>query len=306
MKAEIIETYYTIYHAILENPRIKLKELARILGISGRGKTIATAFKYLQRFYEDKISFKPNLILRVYENSNVTAYFLKAKSRENLSVIFQSLAADTAISRVMFISGTYDFFVTSRCSDLNLRKHDVSIAKKVCMFTPQFAVPHGWKNDMRNALMSLTNSVLEKGNLERDLEDFLPCDEFHWRIFYAMKDNVRSEFKTAAERVGVSSDTVKRHFYHYVLPYCNISHYFFPKGYDYYHKSLIITQSDYEKDLISSLRKLPCTTYVYPLEEELALILFHEGINDLMKAFQKMEEAGYVRKYLLLVPLANW
>jgi len=306
MNVKIIDTYYLIYRAIIEKPRIKLKELAKILGLTGRGRTITTAFKYLHRLYEYKISFNPNLILRAYENSYHTAYFLKAQSRDSLSVTFQTLAKDPKISRVMFLSGMYDFFVTSRHSDLNLKKHDVSLCKKTCMYTPQFTVPHGWKNPMRDALISLSSSLLEKGKLEREREDFLPWDDIHWDIFYSMKDNVRIEFTKVAQEVDVTSDTVKKYFYQAVLPYCDISHYFFPKGYDYYDKSFIITHSNYEKDLINSLKKLPCTTYVYPLEEELALILFHEGINDLMRAFQKMEEAGVIEKYLLLVPLAQW
>ncbi|KYK36417.1 MAG: hypothetical protein AYK19_08895 [Theionarchaea archaeon DG-70-1] len=231
---------------------------------------------------------------------------MKAKSRDNLSVTFQTLSADTNISRVLFLSGIYDFFVTSRHTNLDLRKHNVSICKKTWLYTPHYTIPHGWKNTMREALMLFGSSTLEKGNLERELEDFLPWDDIHWNIFYSMKDDVRTEFKTVAGKTGVTSSTVKRHFYQTVLPYCNTSHYFFPKGYEYYNQSFIIVKSDFEKGLVDSLRKLPCTTYVYPLEEEIVLSIFHEGINDLMKAFQKMEEAGYIRSHLLLVPLAHW
>jgi len=36
----------------------------------------------------------------------------------------------------------------------------------------------------------------------------------------------------------------------------------------------------------------------------LLLSVFHEGVIDLLKAFKKLEEAGFVDEYLLLVPLA--
>jgi hypothetical protein len=89
------------------------------------------------------------------------------------------------------------------------------------------------------------------------------------------------------------------------LPCCNIAHYFFPKGYDHYHQSLLILESDHEKGLVQAFSKLPCTTYVFPLEKEVVFGVFHERVNDLMFALKKIEEKGYLRRYLLLVPL-HW
>jgi hypothetical protein len=62
-------------------------------------------------------------------------------------------------------------------------------------------------------------------------------------------------------------------------------------------------KSSYEKDLVRSLSTLPCTSYVYPLEKDTLLSIFNEGIIDLMRAFKKLEEAGFVDDYLLLIPL---
>jgi len=300
------ETHHLIYQSIQDKTRIRLKDLARILGLSGRGRTTQTASRHLQEMYELKITFYPNLILRAYENSYVTAYFLRAKSRKAVTKIFKGLQTDPQISYVIFLSGQYDFFVTSRQEQLNLEKFDVSIVKKSCMYTPVFAVPQGWNNEMRECLKSLTASRFEKGVLGRELEDFLPWEELDWQIFHSMMFNARKKFTEVGREVGVTSDTVKRHFNRSVLPYCDVAHYFFPKGYDHYDRSFVIAHSDYEKDFVSSLGKLPCTSYVYPLEEELALILFHEGINGLITAFQKLEEVEVIRDYLLLVPVWHW
>lgn len=298
------DTYYFIYQCIREKFRIKIKELAVLLGISGRGKTFATASKYLHRMYEYKISLKPALIFRSYENVCITTYFLKVKSKDTFSETFQSLKEDPNVSKVFFLSGAYDFLVTSLQDNLGLKTHGVTAAKKSIMYNPQFTVPHGWKKDTEDALRTFTNSNLEKGALERELRDFLPWEDIHWNIFYEMKDDARLSFKEVGESIGVTFDTVKKHFYESVLPYCDVAHYFFPKGYDNYYQSLILLKSHYEKDLIKALGTLPCTSYVYPLEKELLLSVFHEGVIDLLKAFKKLEEAGFVDEYLLLVPLA--
>ena len=292
-----------MYQCIREKFRITIKELAVLLGISGIGRTFKTISKYLHNLYEYQISLKPRLILRSYNNIHVTTYFLKVKSKKQLSETFQKLGNDPQISKVFFLSGDYDFFVTSLNSNLNLQKFGVSLVKKSIMYTPIFTVPYGWKKEMKDALYTFGNSNLQKGLLNRDLEDFLPWENIHWDIFYHMKSDARRSFRDVGKSIGVTFDTVKKHFYESVLPYCDVAHYFFPKGYDGYHQSLIVLKSSYEKDLVRSLSTLPCTSYVYPLEKDTLLSIFNEGIIDLMRAFKKLEEAGFVDDYLLLIPL---
>jgi hypothetical protein len=41
------------------------------------------------------------------------------------------------------------------------------------------------------------------------------------------------------------------------------------------------------------------------MEKEIASIVFHESIHDLMLILKKFEEKGFIKKHLLLVPL-HW
>jgi hypothetical protein len=137
------------------------------------------------------------------------------------------------------------------------------------------------------------------------MEDWLPWDEIDFKIYEIMKNNVQMPFSHVAEHTDFSSVSIKRYFYKKVLPYCNISHYFFPKGYPHYQQALIMVHSNYEKGLLDAFSRMPCTSYLFPLEKEIILILFHENVNDLMSAIRKLEEKGYFEKYLLQVPL-HW
>jgi hypothetical protein len=119
-----------------------------------------------------------------------------------------------------------------------------------------------------------------------------------------MKNNIQISFTKVARMISVAPNTVRKYYYNSILNCCDIAHYFFPKGYNYYHQSLIILESDYEKGLIQALSKLPCTTYVFPMEKELGLGIFHNRINDLMFALKKLEERGLLKDYYLLVPLS--
>jgi hypothetical protein len=144
-----------------------------------------------------------------------------------------------------------------------------------------------------------------KGKIERFVEDFLPWDQIHFNIYHTMMYNAQMPFTTPAKKFQMSSTTVKKYFCEVILPYCNTAHYFFPKGYLNYSKSMITIDTDFEIGLINSFSMLPCTTYIFPFEEEIGVTVFHEGVQELMFALKKLEERGYVRKYMLQVPL-HW
>jgi hypothetical protein len=53
---------------------------------------------------------------------------------------------------------------------------------------------------------------------------------------------------------------------------------------------------------VNSLKRFPCTSYVYPLEKGFLVNIFHENINILMAMFGKMEEMGVIDYYAQLTP----
>jgi hypothetical protein len=289
---------------IRDKPRYRLNPIANALGLSGRGRSHSTAKNYINKLYERGISLYPNLILRNFENCFTKAYLLKVNDPKNTTSMFWKLSKLTVtnkISYMLHLSGEYDFFITSKY-DLSF-DDELTIKKKSVLYNPLYTNPTGWELDMRDAFKKVSESDLEKGTLQRDIEDFLFWEDTEFRIFETMKNNIQISFTEVARRLECSPNTVRKYYYDSILPSCDIAHYFFPKGYDNYHQSLIILESDYEKGLVDAFTKLPCTTYVFPLENETVMIFFHEGVNDLMFALKKLEEKGYIEYHLLLVPL---
>ena len=156
---------------------------------------------------------------------------------------------------------------------------------------------------MGEAMKSFLESDFTKGAIKREVHGVLEWSELDWRIYQAMREDARREFAVVGREVGAYSTTVKTHFYEKVLPCCIVTHYFFPKGYDFYDKAFLRIHTEYEKSIVGALEKLPCTTYVFPLERGLLLNIFHESINEIMVMVQKMEEVGIIDDYLLFVPL---
>lgn len=66
------------------------------------------------------------------------------------------------------------------------------------------------------------------------------------------------------------------------------------------------TLEHYETALVNNLQRLPCTTYVFPLEKELLLFLCHEGIEKVMEISRKMEEKAFIDSFLLYAPIYSY
>lgn len=300
-----IALFYTIFRAIVTTPRIMVKDIAVLLGRSGRGRTKASASRQLLRMYAEKVSLYPQLVLTPFENAQVTTYFLRRTTEKDLTSTFYRLYHDDDIIYVLYLAGRYDFFVTSYRDDLTFDALDLEITSKSKLFTPVYTIPHGWKLSIKEAVYNFLQSPFEKGNIERVVQERLPWKDIDWEIFNVMKDNARKEFAPVGKTVGVFSNTVKRHFYNTILPCCTVAHYFFPLGYDHYRQIFLHLNTQYEKDIVAALSALPCTSYVFPVDTGLLVNLFHDNINDTMLMIQKMEEMGIVKNHLLYTPLGH-
>lgn len=295
-------TYFDIFMCVVTHTRCTITSIAKNIGHTGIGKRRATISDYLKDIYKRKISLKPNLYFKNLENLQRKAYLCKANERDRIGPTFNKLKADKRINYVMLISGYCDFFFTSRDPTLDLTDFGLEIVESSILYGPIYTIPSGWSLSFEDAARNVLKYDFEKGNLSRKFEGSLTWQNIDMRIFEFMRENARRPFTEVAREVGVYSSTVKDHFYKYVLPHCNVAHYFFPKGYDAYMQSLCRIYTNYEQSVVNSLKRLPCTSYVYPLEKGLLVNVFHENINILMAVFGKMEEMGIIDYYAQLTP----
>jgi hypothetical protein len=56
--------------------------------------------------------------------------------------------------------------------------------------------------------------------------------------------------------------------------------------------------------VVKAFKLFPCTTYIYPFENSLAVNFFHDNINILMTFMKKMEERGVIERYSMFIPLS--
>ncbi|KYK29601.1 MAG: hypothetical protein AYK19_19485 [Theionarchaea archaeon DG-70-1] len=252
--------------------------------------------------YERKISREPRLTLKPYEGCQTTTYFCRKTSYRGLNAMLSDLSNDKRITYTILLSGT-DFFLTSRESDLNLKNYGLDILEKSKLYTPIYTIPKGWNISMDDALEALTHINLKKSLIPRTIYYHFSWSDLDWKIFNVMSESVRTKIAYLARETDVDYKTAKDHFFNVVLPSCVIAHYFYPKGYDFYLQSFIRIHSEYEAEIVKALEELPCTTYVFPLEKELVINLFHENQRKVINLLGKMEEKSIIDGFLLYAPL---
>jgi DNA-binding Lrp family transcriptional regulator len=298
-----IQKYFDLYMLVVDNPRMKVRKMAKKLEETGRGRTFSAIAKRLRKMYQSKISFTPKLVLRPFENVYSTAYFCRKSNRDKIRQTFVSLKNDKSIDYCLFLAGDFDFFLVSKERDIHVEQYGLEIVEKHILYTTIYTIPKGWERPIVETYHRFSKFDFEKGQLERKMESILKWSHIDWRIYYSMRENARAQFASIGKKLDVAGYTVKSHFFKYVLPNCSVAHYFFPKGYDLYKQAFMKITTHYEKSLVEALRELPCTTYVLPLDKGLVVNIFHEGVNELMTALQEIEEIGVLKTYSLHVPL---
>lgn len=198
-----------------------------------------------------------------------------------------------------------DFFIVSKNPDLNLEKYGLVTHMKSPFFHSMYISPIGWNKKESDILDNISNFNYKKGNLERVSYGDLNWSKLDWKIFDVARENIRMKVSKIARKADVSHKTVKEHLWNHVVPECSIAHFFFPEGYDKYRYLYVRIRSDYEVDLIEAFKQLPCTTYVYPFEEEINVILFYKSHEKILDLLEKLKEIDILNDYLLYIPIVH-
>ena len=302
------KTYYLLFMETVRDPRVKGKEMALTLGRSGRGSTISSATRQLENMYKEEVSYPPRLVLNNYSEFETTAFLCRKSGMYGCANIFWKLykkKLSSEISSAFYLAGNYDFLITTRKSSINLNSVGLTISETTKFFNPIYTIPTGWNVPMRKCITHFFNEKFMKKELTRKIEENLKWDGIDWKIYLSMRENLRKPIVQVSNDIGESPYIIKKKLYQVVIPSCTIANFFFPLGYRYYNKIFLLFSSEYENSITKALRKLPCTSYVYPLEKRIICILFHDSMKYILRLTKKMEEKDLAKDVLLSVPLAS-
>ena len=280
-------------------------KMAKKLKYTGRGKARSTLYYHLVNMYAKGISREPQVCCKSFESIQKTTYLCKRETPRGLYSLCKDIENDPKITYSLCFSSK-DFFLVSRDDNLQVQKYGLSIIEKSKFYTPLYTIPSSWNLSFVESLERFMNHPFQKGNIERINYRAPSWDELDWKIFHCVKTNIREKFTIVAERVGTSSVTVKKRFYGSIMPHCIQINYFFPQGFQSYIPIFLEIHSDYEKSIVTALRKFPCTSYVFPLSDALVVILHYDPLDsvvDIVKSFEKLEEKAIIDNFLLYYPI---
>ncbi len=287
-KRNRLQLYYKLFSLIVDKPTIMPNKICNHMKRQYKPTAASTYLRHLQNMYEKGISQNPMITLKPYLGNELRAYFCRKSNEKGLYRTFLDLHEDRRISYVVLLSGC-DFLFMSRNKDLewDLEKFDLEVLRASNIYTPLYTIPKGWNLSMKEALNRFMNSQFRRGQIKRQIYRNLGWNEIDWKIYNTMQPNIREKYAVISRKTGVTLTTVKEHFHKKILPKCVIVHQFFPKGFDSYTSMILRIRSKYEKTISESLEELPCTSIVFPLENEIILFLYHDDAESIINTMPK-------------------
>ncbi len=275
-KLRNLDTVYLYFSVKLENPRISI-----------------TDFFLLQNAYESdnalrwliNDAFNMGIISKpeIFCNTGVSVEFLDTCT--NQLKLLKECKEDPKTTYAIALCGAWSF-VRVRKGASDLRFADRVIPTYPSETTPQEI------------------SFNKKGKLENDPYPH-GWDEIDWEVYYIMKDPTISYTeaikRSKNEGSGLSRKTIKSHFKK-ILKDCKLQMNFFPRGYKGYEQIFFTFRTEYEVGLHKALKKLDRTSFLWKVQDFIALNLFVERYCATVRHFKELEENGLIRDLKVSIP----
>jgi hypothetical protein len=294
--------YRLIYEVYMKNPRIKLYELAKYLGVVRN-----TAADHKKRAYEQKILFPPQLRLKMFAEVKEYVYALKA---DNAFRVYEELKSDPRVCYQVLCRGRFDLLVTTSfpLDDNEIPHSEIAIGGS----RSNYIIPFIPDIDFRISLERMQKKVRTESISSSTWDVTYPHRDIiwtnrDWDIFQLLRNDVSTKYTRLAAQVPMHydtfSDSLERIFANTAMyvPY-------YPKGYDWYVKWILMAKSHYEYFLIDLLSCIPCTTVIYKVADWLIAHIKVAGdkSGDFLRFFYGLENQGYMDMFDIASPALYW
>lgn len=271
---------YALYRAYLENPRVTMKELFRIVGAMRNWKKHHySAQKIVDKAFEDNILVGPHL----YCNSGIHVTLFDKKGIE------VKCGKD---SIGITLVGQYSYLLISRADTGNLQYAEV--------VKPSFPAKVNLEGSMTAEEKKFFDQWFTTPQ-ELNPDKKPQWDETDWKIYWAMR-NPRKNFFEVGKELEMPWEIVKERFQKIVKD-CKVFMGFFPLGYSTYDPLLITFTTDYETGIKKWLQGLDRSSWLFKVDDTIIVCLFHTHINLTCLKLSEMEQMGIIRDFKWAVPL---
>ena len=127
-------------------------------------------------------------------------------------------------------------------------------------------------------------------------------DELDWKIFVERRNPLESSVQIG-KKLGVTFQTVLTR-YKNILRDCTIWIPFFPLGYSHYVPYVVTFKTDYEIAILSELKKLDRSNYLYKIDNTLILTLFFDKHLEI-DSFLNLHKKGLIHDLRVSYPVRS-
>lgn len=269
---------YALYRTFMENPRVTIKELSRVVAKMRNWKQLhPSARQIIDRPFKNHILVGPYL----YCNSGIQVTFDREEKQEKKE-------EGTGVPLV----GNYSYVLFSRENKGNLEYAELvrpSFPRKVTL-------EEGITADEKEFL---DQCFVTPQKLKPDVKPL--WDDTDWKVYHAMR-NVRRNFFEVGKELQLSWKMVKERFQK-VLKDCKVFMGFFPLGYRRYDHLLLTVTTDYETGMRKWLQGLDRSSWLFKVDDILIMYLFHSHINCTCLKLCEMAQMGIIRMVRVAFPV---
>jgi hypothetical protein len=270
---------YVLLITLLDNPRITVRELSRIIASLRNWKLRGSAQRIVDRLFTNEILVGPYL----YCNSGMKVTLFQKKDMEKGEVD----KGDFSIT----LAGNYSSLQVSQNG-----KETVLYAELVKPSFPEKVALEGSIADNERAYFETW--FRSPGRLKPDV---IPdWDNKEWELYNAMR-NPRQNFFDVGKKLQIPWKTVKERFQKIVRD-CKVCMGFYPLGYSQYDPLLVTFKTRYETGMRKFLAGLDRSSWLFKVDDMLILYLFQTHINLTCLKFSEMNELRIIEDLRVGIP----
>lgn len=256
--------YRTIYELLSENPRISVKDMARVLQVDPR-----TASRRMKEAYDLGYISKPQIRKRSFSNLREYVYFVNCAYPFKF---YEQYSQRTDIIYHAVIGGFANLWVISR-EKIDIEGDIITEGFRSDYYTA-FAPNYSWKRAIqikREKVETFNKKEYEpEGIIKTHLNEPVPWDAEDEALYRYFKLNLRKPFTPVMKEHLITTGKIYKWFSR--LPECcTISTRYLPEGALAYDPYLFVFETDYKDFIIDLFSVLPTSSFFFEVSHRLFL-----------------------------------
>lgn len=295
-----VDTYYSMYYAYLDKPRLFKKEMCHYTG-----KSLNTVDKYMKLSEKNDIIFPPQLRLKMTQKTSEYMYFVKVSDLVECLPFLKEMGA----FYFCFLSGYYNLMFMSYnpvdISHLSQYKSTFLSGKR-----SDYAVPTVPKQTFEKAYQRIDLKLKmepEPSLLSLDLPLGIHWSEDVWFLYHVLKYNFRLKYTPIIKRYHISVSSFYSRL-EKIRAQTDVIVPFYPLGQMQYTIFHLLIESRFHRFLIDCFSEFPAWSMYCRIKDFLfarvAISKWTERTS-FLKLLSSMQHLGFIEDYETSLPFES-